>query len=109
MKTIYGSHGLLQKIIRYTQDDEHLYGKQVRAFEITDLTTTAYEEKAVKHNPIINASGYVWNKNGMYNIDPHKLDSGKWIACVGGYQIIVVFDIKLQNWMRLMTKADATT
>jgi len=45
----------------------------------------------------------------MHNIDPHKLDSSKWIACVDSYQIIVVFGIKLQNWMRLMTKADATT
>ncbi|WP_206758423.1 hypothetical protein [Nostoc sp. FACHB-133] len=97
------------KIFRYTQDDEHLYGNQVRAFEITDLTTTTYKEKAVQNNPIINASGYGWNKTGMHNIDPHKLESGKWIACVDGYQIIVVFGIKLQNWMRLMTKADATT
>ncbi|MEH2307080.1 hypothetical protein [Nostoc sp.] len=55
-----------------------------------------YKEKAVQNNPIINASGYGWNKTGMHNIDPHKLESGKWIACVDGYQIIVVFGIKLQ-------------
>ncbi|MGF1936147.1 MAG: glucosamine inositolphosphorylceramide transferase family protein [Nostoc sp. ChiQUE02] len=97
------------QIFRYTQDDEHFYGNQVRAFEITDLTTTTYEEKAVKDNPIIKASGYGWNKTGMHTIDPHKLDSGKWIACVDGYQLIVVFSIKLQNWMRLITKANATT
>lgn len=98
-----------RKIFRYTQDDEHLYGNQVRAFEITDLTTTTYEEKAVKHNPVIKGSGYGWNKTGMHNIDPHKLDSGKWIACVDGYEIIVVFGIELQNWIGVMTKTDATT
>ena len=28
------------RIVRYTQDDDPTYGNQVRAFEITELTTT---------------------------------------------------------------------
>ncbi|MDJ0647684.1 MAG: hypothetical protein QNJ60_03170 [Xenococcaceae cyanobacterium MO_188.B19] len=79
------------KIIRYTQDDENLYGNQVRAFEITELTTENYEEREVTQNPIIKASGRGWNKIGMHNIDPHKIDENKWIACVDGYRISVVF------------------
>ncbi|MDZ8050460.1 MAG: hypothetical protein RMX68_010080 [Aulosira sp. ZfuVER01] len=72
------------QIIRYTQDCERVYGKQVRAFKITELTTTHYEEKEVKENPIIKASGSGWNKVGMHHIDPHQIDAKKWIACVDG-------------------------
>ncbi|MGF1933170.1 MAG: glucosamine inositolphosphorylceramide transferase family protein [Nostoc sp. ChiQUE02] len=72
------------KIIRYTQDCERIYGNKVRAFEITNLTTTSYQEKEVKENPIIKASGIGWNQIGMHHIDPHKIDTNKWIACVDG-------------------------
>lgn len=75
-----------QKIIRYTQDDENVYGNQVRAFEITKLTTSNYEEREISNNPIIKASGKGWNKTGMHNIDPHKIGENKWIACVDGYR-----------------------
>ena len=79
------------KIIRYTQDDEDVYGNQVRAFEITKLTTEDYEEREVSNNPIIKASGRGWNKRGMHNIDPHKIGTNKWIACVDGYRISLAF------------------
>ena len=96
------------KIFRYTQDVEGFYGNQVRAYEIINLTTTNYEEKAILNNPIIKASGYGWNKIGMHTIDPHQLDDGKWIACVDGYQIIFVFGKGHQKQTRVMAKADAT-
>lgn len=91
------------KIYRYTQDVECFYGNQVRAFEITKLTPTNYEEKQVKQNPILKASGEGWNKIGMHTIDPHKIEENKWIACVDGYSIKVVilgsqFDSDLANW-----------
>ena len=82
---------LNDRIIRYTQDDESSYGKQVRAFEIIDLTTTTYKEKEVKENPILKASGYGWNAVGMHHIDPHQIDEGKWIACVDGHRLHLVF------------------
>ena len=85
------------KIVRYTQDDEHLYGNQVRAFEITDLTTKNYEEKQISNNSIIKGSGSGWNKIGMHNIDPHKIDENKWIACVDGYQISWNFRSRKRN------------
>ncbi|WP_420762545.1 glucosamine inositolphosphorylceramide transferase family protein [Nostoc sp. CALU 546] len=72
------------KIIRYTQDCERIYGNKVRAFEITELTTTSYQEKQVKGNPVIKASGMGWNQIGMHHIDPHKIGTNKWIACVDG-------------------------
>ncbi|MBE9513733.1 MAG: hypothetical protein IMY83_01690 [Chloroflexi bacterium] len=82
------------RIIRYTQDDEPTYGNQVRAFEITELTTTSYEEKEVSQNPILEPSGTGWNARGMHHIDPHQVDEGKWIACVDGYGDRLVFGLK---------------
>ncbi len=65
------------KVIKYTQDDEYIYGNQVRAFEITKLTTENYEERAVSNNPIIQGSGRGWNKIGMHNINSHQIDKNK--------------------------------
>ncbi|WP_348535425.1 glucosamine inositolphosphorylceramide transferase family protein [Komarekiella delphini-convector] len=89
------------QIFRYTQDDEDLYGSQVRAFEITHLTTTTYEEKQVRENPILKASKFGWNKTGMHNIDPHQITKDKWIACVDGYQIVFVLGVDLQKLISL--------
>jgi hypothetical protein len=85
------------KIFRYTQDGEGFYGNQVRAFEITNLTTTTYAEKPVKDNPIIQGSGDGWNEIGMHTIDPHRLAQNQWIACVDGYRIVVVFGLELNS------------
>ena len=45
------------RIIRYAQDDAPFYGKQVRAFEVTTLTTTRYAEREVPKvlcsNPLV--------------------------------------------------------
>jgi hypothetical protein len=82
------------RIFRYTQDDEPTYGNQVRAFEITELTMTTYEEKEVNKNPILKASGVGWNARGMHNIDPHQIDKDKWIACVDGYRSSLVFGLE---------------
>ena len=73
------------RVIRYTQDCEPVYGSQVRAFEITELTTTTYHEREVHQNPILVASGAGWNESGMHHIDPHFLDDGRWLACVDGF------------------------
>ncbi len=79
------------KVIRYTQDDQYIYGNQVRAFEITKLTTENYEERLISENPIIRGTGRGWNKLGMHNIDPHQIDDNKWIACVDGYHRSLAF------------------
>ena len=75
------------RIFRYTQDDNPTYGNQVRAFEITKLSTTSYEEKSVAENPILKASGTGWNQKGMHHIDPYQLEQKKWIACVDGLKM----------------------
>ncbi|MBD2563168.1 MULTISPECIES: glucosamine inositolphosphorylceramide transferase family protein [Nostoc] len=80
------------KIIRYTQDCERIYGNKVLALEITDLTITNYQEKQVKENPVLKASGLGWNQIGMHHIDPHEIDENKWIACVDGKHYRFVID-----------------
>jgi hypothetical protein len=72
------------RLIRYTQDCDPEYGIQVRAFEITELTTTSYREQEIERDLVLKPSGVGWNGSGMHHIDPHLLDNGTWIACVDG-------------------------
>lgn len=82
------------KIIRFTQDTHLHYGNKVRAFEITELTTTSYYEKEISENPVISATGSGWNGIAMHNIDPHEVGENKWIACVDGEGVYILFGIK---------------
>jgi hypothetical protein len=70
--------------IRFAQDDHPIYGKQIWAFEVTELGTTRYREHALSAHPILAPSGIGWNAQGMHNVDPHRTDDGQWIACVDG-------------------------
>ncbi|WP_445637273.1 Glycosyl hydrolase family 32 N-terminal domain-containing protein [Nostoc sp. DSM 114161] len=72
------------KIIRFTQDCQPDYGTQVRAFEITELTTTNYQEREIEKSLVLTPSGYGWNSSGMHHIDPHLIHEDRWIACVDG-------------------------
>lgn len=72
------------KIFRFTQDCQPAYGTQVRAFEITELTTTTYQEREIEQNLVLKPSGSGWNSGGMHHIDPHFIHDEKWIACVDG-------------------------
>lgn len=82
------------QIVRYAQDDDPSYGNQVRAFEVTELTTISYEEKEASDNPILKASGAGWNEKGMHHIDPHKIAKNRWVACVDGYRELLVFGLE---------------
>ncbi|MGE5444134.1 MAG: hypothetical protein ACM3SR_05950 [Ignavibacteriales bacterium] len=73
------------RVIRYAQDCYPIYGAQVRALEITELTTSSYRERVACENPVLTASGNGWNRLGMHHIDAHLMDDGQWIACVDGY------------------------
>src|SRR4030042_246980 len=72
------------RIIRYAQDDDPTYGNQVRAFEITELTTTSYEEKEVPESPILKPSGSGWNEAAMHHVDAYQIGKDRWVACVDG-------------------------
>lgn len=69
---------------RFAQNIYPVYGMDVRAFEILELSPTKYEEKQVGNKPIIGPGADAWNKHGMHHIDPHLLEDGSWLACVDG-------------------------
>ena len=72
------------RLIRYAQDDDPSYGNQLRAFEITELSTESYVERELLLNPPLKGTGWGWNADGMHNIDPHQIEKERWIACVDG-------------------------
>lgn len=74
---------LNEKIIRFAQDCYPVYGKQLRAFQVTELTTRTYRERPVSWRPVLKAGGGGWNSAGMHHVDAH-LGDGQWIACVDG-------------------------
>lgn len=81
------------KLFRYSQDCQEIYGKQVNAFEINELTTTHYQEKKVPDNPILQPSKNSWRSIGMHTIDPHKIAENQWIACVDGKKKSLIFKL----------------
>lgn len=73
------------KLVRFTQDCVPIYGKQVRAFAITELTSTTYKEHELPESPVLMpVGGDSWNASGMHHIDAHQLAANNWLACVDG-------------------------
>ena len=72
------------RVVRYAQDDDPVYGTGVRAFDITKLTPTEYEEKVCSVDPVLKPNGIGWSRSGMHTIDPHFIGEGRWLACVDG-------------------------
>ena len=70
------------RIYRFAQDCMREYGASVRAFEITHLTPSDYEEHAITAPPLATVPG-TWNARRMHHIDAHRDEDG-WIACVDG-------------------------
>ena len=75
-----------EKLVRFGQECYPTYGTQVRAFEITELSDTQYEEHEFRATPILEGSGLGWNQSGMHHIDAHPTGDGRWLACVDGFQ-----------------------
>ena len=73
-------------ILRFAQNDSRTYGKAVRAFQVTELTTTSYEEIALQPDPVLAATGRGWTRHGMHHIDPVEVAPGQWLAAVDGYK-----------------------
>jgi hypothetical protein len=72
------------RLIRFAQDCYPRYGTQLRAFEITELTTCSYREEETTRSPILFRAAHGWNSAGMHHADPHLTVRGDWIACVDG-------------------------
>lgn len=72
------------RIVRFAQDCRVVYGAQVSAFEITELSTTTYRERPLVDRPVLAPGAGGWNGLGMHHLDPHHLGAGEWLACVDG-------------------------
>jgi len=70
--------------LRFVQVGRPSYGSAVRAFRITELTTSSYRDEEISLSPILTASGVGWNANGMHHVDAQQLEDGTWIAAVDG-------------------------
>ena len=71
-------------LTRFTQDCFPIYGKQVRAFAITELTPTFYAEHEVSQSPVLVPEGNGWNASGMHHVDAYPLEDRTFLACVDG-------------------------
>ena len=75
------------QLVRFAQDCHPAYGSGVRAFAITTLTTSEYEEHELSSEPLLYASGLGWNRDGMHHIDLQR-SGGELVACVDGYTVV---------------------
>ena len=72
-------------IVMYYQESVEEYGDKVVAYKITDLTKNSFEQAEFPQSPIIEESGYGWNKDRMHHTDPWYIGEGKgWIVAVDG-------------------------
>lgn len=71
-------------LLRFAQDGTPVYGSRVRAFEIAELTRSAYREAESAASPVLAGTGAGWNAARMHHVDAHRAPGGGWIACVDG-------------------------
>lgn len=74
------------RLVRFAQESTSVYGLQVHALEIEELTPTTYREKPLSDGPILGPGRSHWNRGGMHHIDAHPVDGG-WLACVDGWSM----------------------
>ena len=69
----------------FFQDCSELYGECVRAYEITALDRSTYEDRELLQSPILEGTGarFGWNSGRMHHIDPYQV-GGRWICAVDG-------------------------
>ncbi len=82
-----------ERLIRFGQKCKPRYGTGVRAFEITELTTTAYSERPLSSEPVYTGSGSGWNASRMHHVDAHRIAEGQWIAAVDGAAEVTASEI----------------
>ena len=71
------------RLYRFAQDCRTVYGLQVFAVEITELTETSYAEQMAREAPVVKNAGHGWNAAAMHHVDPHRRGDA-WIAAVDG-------------------------
>jgi hypothetical protein len=80
------------RVVRYAQDCAAEYGKQLRAFEVYELTTSTYSERKVSDNPVAVPKRKIPRR--IHHLDAHRLDDGRWIACGDSFREGPVFGLR---------------
>jgi hypothetical protein len=75
------------RILRFAQNCQPSYGADVRALEVTRLTTSDYAERPARDVPVLGPSGRGWNRDGMHHVDAVPLAEGRWLAAVDGWEL----------------------
>jgi hypothetical protein len=80
-------------VLAFYQDCARRYGECVRAFEITTLSPTAYEDRERPDSPVLEPTGGLgWNSGAMHQLDPWFDGSGYHCAVDGtfglGYRLL---------------------
>lgn len=73
------------RLIRFGQDCSRAYGEAVRAFEIIELTETAYAERPLGSGALLGPGDGGWNAGGMHHIDVQHAPDGALLAAVDGW------------------------
>jgi len=73
------------RLLRPVQDCHPWYGRQVRLFEVLELSTGGYREREVEESPILRPAASGWNRDAMHHVDVHRLAGGRWLAAVDGH------------------------
>ena len=82
------------KLIRFAQDCELVYGRSVSAFAIDIMDTIEYRETPYLESPVLEGSGQGWNAEGMHHLDLHPLGKDRYMAAVDGYSNMKVYGLK---------------
>ena len=73
-------------LYRYAQDGVPRYSSKAWAFRITELTPETYREEQASTTPVVQQGNEAWNNRGMHTVDPHQMQSRRWIAFVDGLE-----------------------
>jgi len=85
-------------VLAFFQDCRRGYGHSVRPFLITELTPTAYEDRAVSPSPLLGPrSGFGWNSGRMHHIDLWETEDG-WLAVVDGDTRFSSYRLLGEHW-----------
>lgn len=66
---------------RMGQDYSRTAGRQVYAYQVTEISPTTYQEKQIEP-PLVKASSRGWNAQAMHHVDAQQIGDKKWIAAV---------------------------
>ncbi|WP_418286668.1 hypothetical protein [Halorubrum sp. DTA46] len=72
-------------VLLFFQDCERQYGHRVRAYDVTELDSTAYTDREHPDSPVLEGTGshVGWNAGRMHHLDPWYVD-GRWFCAVDG-------------------------